>query len=123
MIRAGHALDFAEEALCAAAVSDSCAVPLPETGSLIEPDQLPAGDAGEGDVGVEPPPQPARPTITTMTGASRRVMRWRRYMLARVGRTREKPRTNGDSDIKANLPGPAIGADACRILLQLKVTG
>jgi hypothetical protein len=53
-------------------------------GSLIEPDQLPAGDAtvdvvgaGDvlvGDVGVALPLQPATVTITATTGASRRVI-------------------------------------------------
>ena len=78
-------------------VSDSCTVPTPETGSVIEPDQVPAGDPEDvvGVVGVgvemvvvrrnsdsvgevgklrEPPPQPARLTITATIGASRRVI-------------------------------------------------
>lgn len=54
--------------------SDSRIVPLPDTGSLIEPDQLPTGDdtavsAGEGDDGVEPPPHPAATSMSAMTEA------------------------------------------------------
>lgn len=65
----------------ACSLSDSCAVPSPEMGSLIVPDQLPAGDMTDdvgggdvGDVGVALPLQPATVTITTTRGASRRFM-------------------------------------------------
>jgi hypothetical protein len=46
--------------------------------SLIEPDQLPAGDTTEdvvvGEVGVALPLQPATLSITATTGASRRFI-------------------------------------------------
>lgn len=47
--------------------------------SLIEPDQLPAGDTGDdvggvGEAGVSLPPQPATHNITETTRASRRII-------------------------------------------------
>jgi hypothetical protein len=60
---------------CDCSVSDSRAVPSPKMGSLIEPDQLPAGDttvdAALGDAGADPPPQPARLTTAAATKANR----------------------------------------------------
>jgi len=54
-------------------------VPSPEMASLIEPDQLPAGDTGDdvggvGEAGVSLPPQPATHNITETTRASRRII-------------------------------------------------
>jgi hypothetical protein len=55
----------------------SCKVPLPEIASLIEPDQLPAGEtsASVGDVAAAvSPPQPAALRITAMTRGSHRFI-------------------------------------------------
>jgi hypothetical protein len=60
----------------ACSTSANCIVPSPEMGSLIEPDQLPAGDppddVGVGEVGTEPPLQAATVSITARTGAASR---------------------------------------------------
>ena len=62
----------------ACSMSDSCAVPSPELGSLIEPDQLPAGDSaddvGVGEVGVVLPLQPPTLIMTATIKASGRFI-------------------------------------------------
>jgi hypothetical protein len=59
-------------------LSDNCAVPSPEMGSLIEPDQLPAGDTADdvvgGEVGVALPPQLATLSVIATSRASRPAM-------------------------------------------------
>jgi hypothetical protein len=63
----------------ASSLSDNCIVPSPETESLIEPDQLPAGDITDdvvvGEVGVALPLQPAMPSTTAKTETNRRFIR------------------------------------------------
>jgi hypothetical protein len=62
----------------ACSLSANCIVPSPEMASLIEPDQLPAGDTPAdgvvGEVGTAPPLQPATLSISATTGASRRFI-------------------------------------------------
>jgi hypothetical protein len=57
-------------------LSANCMVPSPEMASLIEPDQLPAGETTDdgvvGEAGVAL--QPATLSITAMTGTSRRFI-------------------------------------------------
>jgi len=75
--------------------NDNCAVPSPEMASLIEPDQFPAGETGDGgvastegatstggvgttsvgDVGETAWPQPATAIATVMSETNRAVIR------------------------------------------------
>jgi hypothetical protein len=63
--------------------STNCIVPSPESGSLMEPDQVPAGDLSDvdpwddvapGEMGEEPPPQAETLRITASAATRRKAI-------------------------------------------------